>query len=57
MNFKNWKQHQSRKPLLWFKRIENPRRKEPPETINIIYKNNPKNNLEFGSKSSLGIET
>jgi len=45
------------KTTIVVQRIENPRRKEPPETINIIYKNSPKNNLEFGSKSSLGIAT
>ena len=60
MNFKNWKQHQSTKPLLRFKELRVPEERNPQKKQNQIntrssVKNSPKNNLKFGSKSSLGI--
>ena len=60
MNFKNWKQHQSTKPLLRFKELRVPEERNPQKKQNQIntrssVKNSPKNDLEFGSKSSLGI--
>ena len=54
MNFKNWKQHQSRKALLRFKELRVAEKKEPQKQDKIIFQ---KNMLEFGRKSNLGIAT